>query len=352
MAMDLPARSAPRERQDAGERRLTSRDIARRAGVSQATVSNVLNQPERVAPATRQRVQDVIRESNFVVSHSARSLREGRSRTLGVVALDMANPYWGEVTRGISAAASARGYSVLLGSSEERREEESDLLRVFKEHQVDGVLVSSMDLESGAFRDLDRHGIRTVLLDRLDPSREHSSVSFNQVAGGRMVAEHLIAQGHRRIGFVTVPHEVWWSQERSRGLRAGVSGAGLDPDLVLNEVIIETMTARAAEPAVDRLLRAAPDTSAIFCANDLIALGVLKQLTARGLGVPGDMSLVGFDDDHFSELLAPSLTTVRQQPYRVGRRAAELAMDGAAPSAIQEIVFEPELMVRESVRRR
>jgi len=330
-------------------RRLSSRDIARAAGVSQATVSNVLNRPERVAPATLQRVHDAMRKANFVVNHSARSLREGRSRTLGVVALDMANPYWGEVTRGISAAASTRGYSVLLGSSEESREEESDLLRVFKEHRVDGVLVSSIDLASRSLRDLDAHDIRTVLLDRTDPSEVHSSVSFDQVAGARMVAEYLVALGHRRIGFVTVPHDVWWSGERSAGLRAGVESGGLDPDEVVTEEIIATMTARDAEPAVDRLLRVAPGITAVFCANDMIALGVLKQLSVRGVAVPGDLSLVGFDDDYFSELLAPGLTTVRQQPYRLGYRAAELAIQGGAP---EQVIFEPELMVRDSVRRR
>jgi len=331
--------------------RLTSRDIASAAGVSQATVSNVLNRPELVAPATIERVMEVMHRMNFVINDSARALRAGRSRTQGVIVLDLSNPFWGEVTRGIEAVASANGFSVLLGSSEELRQKELTLIRVFEEHRVDGLLVSSVDPTSESIQALADRGMKVVLLDQKDPTGTHSSVSYDQVGGTRLIARHLIENGHRNIVFLNVAHNVSWSRERLKGLRDGTQEMGFDPDSVITELTIDSMTAQAAEPAVDNLLEVAPQTTAIFCANDLVALGVLKQLHERGIRVPEDVSVVGFDDSYFASLVSPGLTTVRQQPYELGRRAAQIAFDTSNDAEPQTVVFAPELVVRQSVRR-
>ena len=332
--------------------RWTSRDIADAAGVSQATVSNVLNRPEIVAVETRERVHAAIRDMNFIVNGSARTLRVGRSRTLGVIALDLTNPFWGEVTRGVSDGAAARGYSVLLGSSGETRETETSLLRVFEEHRVGGVLVSSVDVDSPEIVSLNKHGIGVVLLDERDASGRYSSVSLDQVMGARLIGEHLLAEGHRRIGFINVSHDIWWSRERLRGLRESVLDAGEDPDRVVTQFPIATMTTQAAEPALAELLSLAPGLTAIVCVNDMVALGVLKKLRDLGIGVPQDISVVGYDDSYFAALLSPALTTVRQQPYRLGRTAAELVIDRRPSDPVQTIVYQPSLVVRGSPRPR
>jgi len=326
--------------------RFTSRDIAAAAGVSQATVSNVLNRPDIVSEATRERVFAAMRDMSFVVNDSARSLRAGRSRTLGVVALDLTNPFWGDVTRGITDAASAGGYTLLLGSSGENRESEAELLRTFEEHRVDAVLVSPVAIDSPALASLEEHGIAVVLLDELDPSGRRSAVSLDHEAGARLATEHLLAQGHRRIGFVNVPHNISWSRERLRGLQAAVEAVGPNVDAAIIEAIVPTMTSRAAEPAVEELLAAAPDISAIVCLNDMIAFGVLKRLNTLGIAVPGDVSVVGFDDNYFADLLSPGLTTVRHQPYVLGRTATELAIHREPSKAPVSIILEPELVVR------
>jgi len=331
--------------------RLTSRDIAAAAGVSQATVSNALNRPEVVAPATLERVRAVISDLGFVVNDSARSLRVGKSRTLGVIALDLSNPFWGEVTRGIEAAATERGYSVLLGSSEEQLDKELSLIKLFEEHRVDGILISSLDVNSAALQSLYERGTKVVFLDQTDPAQLHSSVSFNQVKGARLVGEHLVNFGHRRVGFLNIPHSMSWSRERLQGLRDGVSAAGLDPDEVITEITIDSMTAQAAEPAIDLLFETAPDVTALVCANDMVALGALKQLSERGTEVPRDLSVVGFDDSYFSSLLSPALTTIRQQPNLLGSMAAKIIIDGGPHDEPQSVMFEPELMERQSVRR-
>ena len=328
--------------------RLTSRDIAVEAGVSQATVSNVMNRPDIVAQETRERVHAAMQRMNFVANDSARSLRVGRSRTLGVVALDLTNPFWGEVTRGISDAAALQSYTVLLGSSGESREGEQHLLRAFEGHRVDSVLVSAVDVTSPAIKSLDQNGTKIILLDEPDVTGQYSSVSLNQAAGSRMAAAHLLAQGHRRIGFINVSHEIWWARERLRGIQEAVVAIGEDPATVITELTIATMTIRAAEPAVSDLLTQAPDISAIMCMNDMIALGVLKRLYVLGIRVPGDIAITGFDDSYFAELLSPSLTTVRQQPYFLGKAAAELAIELDVTDPVKTVVFEPELVVRES----
>ena len=332
--------------------RRTSRDIAAAAGVSQATVSNVLNRPEIVAEETRERVHAAIRKLNFVVNDSARTLRAGRSRTIGVIALDLTNPFWGEVTRGVSDAARARGYTVLLGSSGETVAGEETLLRTFEEHRVNGVLVSAVDLQSAAIDSLNRRGITVVLLDEPDTTGRHSSVSLDQAAGARLIGEHLLTGGHRRIGFINVSHEIWWSRERLRGLREAIHAAGLDPGDVITEITIATMTAQAAEPAISELLSRTPDATAVVCVNDMVALGALKRLRDLKLSIPGDMSVVGFDDSYFSALLSPALTTVRQQPYLLGKTAASLVIDHDAAKPIETIVYQPELIIRDSTHRR
>ena len=288
----------------------------------------------------------------FVVNSSARTLRAGRSRTLGVIALDLSNPFWGEVTRGVSDEAAARGYSVLLGSSGESREGEHHLLRLFEEHRVDGVLVSSVDVDSPPIRSLARRGITVVLLDELDTTARYSSVSLDQAAGARLIGEHLLGEGHRRIGFLNVSHDIWWARERSRGLHQSLLASGEDAANAIVERTIATMTAAAAEPALVELLVAAPDVTAVVCVNDMVALGVLKRLRDLKVAVPDAISVVGFDDSHFAALLSPALTTVRQEPYRLGRSAAELAIGRKPGDSIETVIYQPLLMIRESTRRR
>jgi LacI family transcriptional regulator len=286
----------------------------------------------------------------FVVNDSARTLRAGRSRAIGVVTLDLSNPFWGEVTRGIEAAASEQGYSVLLGASLENLDKELKFLRLFEEHRVSSILLSSVDLDSTVLRRITRRGIKVVILDQSDASGHYSSVTFNHVAGARLAAQHLIAYGHRRIAFINGPRSVPWCAARTAGLREGVLACGLDPDEVVREFTSKSMTAQDAEPVVGTVLNSGFDPTAVFCVNDMVALGVLKVLSQRGIHVPDDLSIVGFDDSYFAALLSPALTTVRQYPYELGKKAAETVISLAADAPPASFVFEPELMLRDSVR--
>jgi LacI family transcriptional regulator len=329
---------------------LTSRDVAKAAGVSQATVSNVLNRPHLVSAATLEKVRDTMRSMGFVVNDSARTLRAGRSRTLGVIILDLANPFWGEVMRGIEAAATPHDYSVLFGSSDEQPGKEQHLLRLFHQHRVHAVLVSSLEDDSGALQALRDRGTQIVLVDKRSADGRDSSVSSDDIAGARQAMGHLLDLGHRRIAFVNGPHEVPWCADRFRGAALEISERGLDVRVTLTELTIPSMTAQAAEAVVDRLL-AVEDVTAVFCANDLVALGLLRQLSVRGVRVPDDLSLVGYDDSYVAALLSPALTTVRQEPFLIGKYAAQIAITSQSDDTPEARVLEPILIERQSVRR-
>ncbi len=331
-------------------RRATSREIAAAVGVSQATVSNVLNRPDLVAPETYEKVRAAMADLGFVVNRSARALRKGKSPVLGVVVLDLANPFWGEVSRGIEAAATELNQPVLLASSGESPEKEDRLLRLLEEHQVSAVLVAPVVERSKTLDELRLRGTHVVLLDRPDPTGTFSSVAVDHVLGAGLAAEHLIEMGHERVAIVNGPHRVPWCRDRSDGFHAAFRNAGAPPGAV-EEVRIRAMTARDGEQAVPELLAVRPPVTAVFCVNDLVALGVLKGLTRRGIAVPDDVSLIGYDDDNFSELLSPSLTTVRQDGYELGQRAARTVLDGEADRG-RSVVFPPLLVARESVARR
>jgi LacI family transcriptional regulator len=330
------------------------REVAARAGVSVGTVSNVLNRPELVAEATRSRVRLAIDELGYVLNDSARQLRAGRSRAIGAVVLDVANPFFTEVVRGVEDTVSADGYVVILCSSDDSGEKEGRYLRLLEEQRVLGVLITPVHSDSGYLRRLAARGIRVVLLDRPSSSKELCSVAVDDVLGGQLAAEHLLAQGHTRLGFVNGPVAIRQCADRRRGVRRAVRAAGLDPARVVVEVSRPALNAREGEASVAALLDARPRPTAVFCANDLLALGVLRGLASRGLAVPGDLALVGYDDVEFAAMLSTPLTSVRQPKYRLGQAAARLLLAEAEDPERHrhaQTVFRPELVVRESSAR-
>lgn len=330
--------------------RATSREVAAVARVSQATVSNVLNRPEVVAPETLARVRAVMDAMGFIVNHSARTLRAGKSSTIGVIVLDVANPYWGEMTRGIEAAASAVGQVVIVCSSDESPAKEDQFLRLLEEQQVCGILLAPVVADSATINAIRRRGTDLVFVDRADPTHRSASVAVDHVHGAFLAGEYLIAMGHRDVAFVNGPRSVPWCRDRAAGFFQAFEAADLDPAVHVHEITMPAMTARGGADSVGRVCDLTPAVSAIFCANDMLALGVLKGLTRRGIAVPADVSLVGYDDDDFAELLSPGLTTIRQDPYAIGQRAAQLILGGAPRAERESVIFDAVLVVRESVR--
>jgi LacI family transcriptional regulator len=328
------------------------KDVARAAGVSVGTVSNVINRPQAVSSDTRDRVRAAIRQLGYVRSESARQLRAGRSRIIALLVLDMANPFFVDVACGAERAARAAGLGVMLCNSAQSPSEEADYLSLFAEHRVRGVLVTPADTSGGNLTSFQRHGIPYVSVDRVLPTAEGCSVSVDDVLGGELAARHLLQQGHDGIVYVSGPMHLTQCQDRHTGVVSALREAGLSEESALRRLEAERLDVAAGRDAGARLLGMSPRPTAVFCANDLLALGVLQTLYGAGVAVPGEVALVGYDDIEFAAAAAVPLTSVRQPAFRMGRAAADLLIEESGEEAEghehQRIVLQPELVVRRS----
>ncbi|MFC4111255.1 LacI family DNA-binding transcriptional regulator [Nonomuraea zeae] len=327
------------------------KDVAAHAGVSPGTVSNVLNRPGKVAPSTRERVEAAINELGFVRHGSASTLRAGHSRTIGLSVIDIGNPFFTEVAAGVEDVASELGYAVILGNSAGSLDKEERNLRVLAEHRVRGVLITPSGEDPSRLERLRDRDISVVLVDHPAHRPDQCAVAVDDVAGGRAAVAHLLARGARSVAYVTGPLSIRQCSERREGAKAAMRSAGLDPgDLHVAEAA--TMTARGGEKAAaDLIAHGLPE--AVFCANDLLALGVLRALLRSGVRVPEDVALMGYDDIDFAAASTVSLSSMRQPTYQLGRIATELLLDecdNPETHAHQHIMFQPELVARESTQ--
>jgi LacI family transcriptional regulator len=312
------------------------KDVAALAGVSMSTVSNVLNNPARVATGTVDKVRRAIDQLGFVRNEAARGLRVGHSSLIGLAVININNPFFTDVATGVEEAARAAGYSVLLGNSASTPEGETGFLDLFERQGVAGVLI----VPSGDVLDI----------GRIDDRQVFSSVSTDDVLGGSLAARHLVELGHRRIWFIGGPLDVRQMRDRLDGFRTAVAVAS---DAVLRIETPERIDATSGL-SYGRAIAALPETDrpdAVFAANDMLALGVIQGLTAAGLRVPRDVAVVGYDDIVFSAAAAIPLTSVRQPSRRMGADAATLLIEqldrpGSTPA--RSIVYEPQLIVRAS----
>lgn len=332
-------------------RRWSVRDVARLAGVSVGTVSNVLNNPEVVAPATRTRVMHAITQLGFVRNESARQLRAGRSRMIGLIVLDVANPFFTDVARGVEDLASEAGVAVVLCNSGQDAEKEARYLALLEEQRVQGVLITPVREVGTAVEQMRRRGTPVVLLDRPSQGQDMCSVAVDDVLGGRLAIEHLLERGHQRIAYVGGPEEIQQVKDRLVGARAAFTRGGRSAE-ELQVISTTALNVEQGRAAAEQLLGAAPGdrVTAVFTANDLLALGVLQALTRAGLRVPQDVAIVGYDDIEFAAAAAVPLSSVRQPRALLGRTAAELLLEEAAAQDHEhrQEEFEPDLIVRAS----
>lgn len=332
-------------------RRPSVGDVARVAGVSVGTVSNVLNKPELVSPETRDRVELAIKELSFVRNGRARQLRQGSSTTVGAVLLDIRNPFFTDVARGIEDRLAVDDLTLMLASSDDDPRRESKFLRLFEEHGVLGLLVVPTTHETEHLAAIQERGVAVVLLDAPAGAAGLSSVWLDDVAGGSLAAAHLLEQGHERLVFLNGPHSIRQCQDRRAGVDRAVLAVGQDPERVVEEITLPRLDAGAGEEAIAAWVAAHDGAAptAVFCVNDLVAIGVQRALRrAGGFALLSGCAVVGYDDIEIAGELAVPLTSVRQPRHEMGREAAELLLRQAAGETEQHTVFEPELVVRAS----
>jgi LacI family transcriptional regulator len=327
------------------------RRVAELAGVSLGTVSNVLNRPQMVSERTRRRVEQAIAETGFVRNASARQLRAGRSPLIGLIVLDVSNPFFTEVARGVEDAANAAGSIVVLCNSDDSATKEQRYLQSLEEQRVQGILITPVSSSEASVQRVRRHGIAVVFLDHPSRSADLCSVAVDDVLGGELAALHLFAQGHRRIGFIHGPPTIRQIAERQRGVLRAVKRFGLDPQATVINITLSGQNTSEGEASVALLLASEQRPTAVFCGNDLLALGLMRGLAKQGIRVPQDMAVVGYDDVDFANVLSPPLTTIRQPKYELGYKAAQLLLEETQnpnQHTHQQIIFQPELLVRES----
>jgi LacI family transcriptional regulator len=329
------------------------KDVAAAAGVSLGTVSNVLNRPERVRPATRERVERAMAELGFVRNEGARQLRAGSSRALAYVMLDARNPFFTDVAQGIEDAAMADELSLFICNSATSEQREHAHLEHLQQQRVQGILITPVDPESAFLAEIVRRGTPVVIVDRTRGADRFCTVAVDDVLGGRLAVEHLVELGHEHVAFVGGPLSVGQVRDRWDGARRAWADAGRDPEALIHLVTggLTVAEGRAAGERLAGLPRRRRPTAA-FCANDLLALGLLQQTIGAGGEVPGDLAIVGYDDIDFAAAAAVPLSSVRQPRQELGARAAELVLDEASdPGHMhQQVVFQPELVVRGSSR--
>lgn len=340
------------EEPSSGQPRSASvKDVAAAAGVSLGTVSNVLNRPDRVSARTREKVERAMRELGFVRNESARQLRAGRSSVVAYVMLDATNPFFTDVAQGIEGAAEEAGLSLFICNSDQRQDREHAYLSRLQQQRVQGILITPVDPQDPALDDVARQGTPVVIVDRVRDVDTHCSVAVDDLLGGRIAVEHLLDLGHERIAFVGGPERIGQVRDRRAGAHAALEAAGRSPDelVVLGTDALTVAEGRSAGERIAGMPRAGRPTAA-FCANDLLALGLLQQCVALGLRVPDDLAIVGYDDIEFASAAAVPLTSVRQPRRDLGRTAAELLLDEATnpEHAHQQVLFTPALVARAS----
>ena len=332
-------------------RRPSVKDVAERAQVSLGTISNVLNRPDRVSAGTRERVERAMVDLGFVLNDSARQLRMGRSNTFAYVMLDATNPFFTDVARGIELAAEKADLSLFLCNSDGRATRESAHLAHLQQQRVDGILITPVDPEAPELARIIAQGTPLVVVDRATTDRSLCSVTVDDRLGGRIAIEHLIDQGHTRVAFVGGPSTMGQVRDRYEGASEAWQEAGL-PAADLLRVETETLSVAEGHVAGERLagLPRSKRPSAVFCGNDLIALGLLQQVVSTGQRVPEDLAIVGYDDIAFAASAAVPLSSVRQPRQSLGRTAAELLIDEVnnPEHEHRQVEFTPELIARTS----
>ena len=333
--------------------RVSIKDIARAAGVSHSTVSRSLSDSLLVNPETKARIQQLAQQSGYSPHAGARSLVMGRTRTIGVVVTTIADPFVAEVVQGIESAAYQHDYTVILATSGAEPEREIAAVKMLRSKRVDGVIITSSRIGALYQDDLERVGVPVVLInDHSSQGRQYTgSISVDNRHGGRLATQHLISRGHRRIAHIAGPEGHSSSADRLAGYRQAVAGAGLPEDPAL--VQSGDGLAASGQRAVDVLLRQAESPTAVFCYNDMTAIGLLVAARERGLVLPRDLSVVGFDDIPFAAFVFPALTTIAQPKFDMGQRALAmvLALVKAGDTArytVADVIVQGNLVVRQS----
>lgn len=331
-------------------RQTSIKDIARMARVSHPTVSRALQNSPLVNTETAAKIRKIAEAAGYRPSAVARGLVTRRTRAVGLVVTTMADPFAGEVACGIEQTANDHGYAVFLANSNASAEQERKVVQALAERRVDGIIVTSSRVGSDYLPMLAQLNVPMVLVNDQYPGEFVHSVMIANEDGSRAATEHLIDLGHRRTAYVGDRSGYQTETERLEGYRQALRAAGIEFEAEL--AVQGDGRPEGAAEAMEALLKLAEPPTAVCCYNDMTALGAMRAIRARGLRVPEDVSVTGFDDLFFAEYLEPPLTTVRQPMRRMGEMAMEnLLKLMSGEDSVAQVKAEAELIVRGSTGR-
>ena len=338
-----------KDMEESAGRPATIKDVAAHAHVSVATVSAILNRNKYVSPTLAQRVQESIAALGYERNSLGQGLKKQTSQTIGLIISDITNPFFTSVVRGVEDVANARGYSLILGNTDEDVKKEMGYIHLLECKRVDGLIISATQSNHAFLRSWPVHRLPLVSIDRLPDEVSIDAVLIDNVAGARQAVEHLIALGHERIGIVTGLAGITTTDERLIGYQQALAAHGipLDPALIAEG----NSRIDGGESATLQLLtREAARPTALFVTSGLMIIGALQAIAQVGLRCPQDLALVGFDDFVWAGVMHPRLTTVCQPTYEIGQKAAQLLFDRIEKrDAVPQVVrLQPRLIIRES----
>jgi LacI family transcriptional regulator len=327
-------------------------DVAREAGVSLMTVSRVVNSKGEISEETRRRVQAVIEKTGYRPSGIARSLAGGQTYTMGLIVPDIANPYFSGIAQGVASVTNAENFSVLLCNCEEDPELEIKMLDVLDEKRVDGVIVAAPRTATEKLIPAIKQHANVVIINRLfdeiAPSLQKSSVLNDDKASGYMITQHFLQGGHTKIGVLAGPKTSYGSIRRLDGYAQALAENDLDlePDLIRYCI----PTVEGGQIAFAKFISEHPEITALFCFNDLVAIGVIQQCQQLGIRIPDELAVFGCDDIPMASWVTPTLSTSQANFEQMGREATKLLLNHISGCADQceNLVIQPKLIFRDS----
>jgi LacI family transcriptional regulator len=327
----------------------TIHDVAKRAGVAPITVSRVINNSGYISQDTRERVEAAIAKLGYVPNTLARSLRVKRTNTLALVVTDITNPFFTQVARGVEDVASDAGFTVVFCNTDESEDEEIKYANVLIQKRVDGFLLVPAQGSSRSVRLIQDQGMQIVLIDRRLANIQADVVRCESEDGAYRLVRLLLDLGHQRIAVISGPAGTSTAEDRVAGYRRAMAEAGLSGQAM---ALYGAFTPDSGYTLAQQVLASDPRPTALFAANNFIAIGALKALRDAHLSVPDDMSIVAFDDLPEVMMVDPFLTVATQPAYEMGRLAAQMLvkrLNGDIPQDWQEVVLPIEIIMRRSI---
>ncbi|MDO6706249.1 MULTISPECIES: DNA-binding transcriptional regulator CytR [unclassified Photobacterium] len=326
----------------------TMKDVAQLAGVSTATVSRALMNPEKVSASTRKKVEQAVMDAGYSPNSLARNLRRNESKTIVAIVPDICDPYFTEIIRGIEEAAMEHGYLVLLGDSGQQKSRENSFVNLVFTKQADGMLLLGTDLPFDISKPEQKNLPPMVMACEFAPELELPTVHIDNLTAAFEAVNYLTQMGHQHIAQITGPDSAMLCQFRAQGYQQALRRAGIELNPAYT--VKSDFTFAGGARAVTTLLSLPEPPTALLCHNDVMAIGAMQQAKRLGIKVPQDLSIVGFDDIQFAEYCDPPLTTVSQPRYEIGRQSMLMLLEilqGKDISAGSRLL-DAKLVIRES----